>query len=129
MPRRATARGSAARTLTRGTVLNGSITGMAGPVITVSPHRSVADLGRMARRSLEQHGVCQFAARTSDGRQRAQLARIGRHLAMDSSLEVRGADHPDGYSYVTVRHAGAEQVGWWGEPRGVEETDPGYLPR
>jgi hypothetical protein len=122
--------------------------GMPGPVITVSPYWSVADLDRMVRRSLEQHGVAQLAARTSDGRQRAQLGRIGRHLAMDSRLEVRGADHTDGYSYVTVIPAGAEprgplRAGWWGEPKGVHETDPdwqrrdewiwqiseGYLPR
>ncbi len=88
----------------------------------------------MARRSLEEHGVCQLAARTSDGWQRRHLRRIGRHLAMDSRLEVRGGDHTDGYSYVSVIPADAEprgalRAGIWGEPKGVRETDQDWQRR
>ena len=98
---------------------------MAGPVITVSPRRSVADHDRMARRSLEEHGVCQLAARASDGWQRRHLARIGRHLAMDSRLSVTGGDHMDGFTYVTVFPAGSgRRAGIWGEPRGVDHAGP-----
>jgi len=95
-----------------------------GSVITVTTRLRPGALERMARSRLDRDGVAQFAAETSNGRQRRLLRQVRDSLAADADLDVFYADRTDGTTYCTVYWAGERQAAIWGTPRHLQDEDP-----